>query len=53
MKRKDSVRDEKEDRFYSVFKGYSVKTTQKKVDLEQHFVVPWEMMEDKHKNSGY
>lgn len=53
MKRKDRGRFEAEDSFYPVFSGYQVKTKKKKVNPEQHYIVPWEMIEDKRKKFVY
>lgn len=34
---------------YRVYKGYSVKTKDRKEDLQQHFIVPWELIHDDRK----
>lgn len=49
MKQNRKQRSELARNGYEAFKGYPVKTTMKKVDFEQHFVVPWEMTGDKQR----
>lgn len=34
---------------YRVYKGYSVKEKNRKENLEQHFIVPWELIHDDRK----
>ena len=46
MKQNDGVKNDEFRSDYQIFKKYPVKTKRKKVDLEQLYVVPWELMED-------
>ena len=48
MKREERLRKDLEVDYFN-FKGYSVKKKQKKAEQE-HFVVPWEMTDDKKEN---
>lgn len=42
------MREDKENDFL-VFMEYPVKNKPKKINFEQHFIVPWEIMHDKKK----
>lgn len=46
MKSNNRVKSDEVRSIYQSFKEYSVKNIRKKVDVEQLYVVPWEMMED-------
>ena len=40
-------------RGYQVFKENPIKIKKKKVDIEQHYVVPWELTHEEFKKSFY
>ena len=46
MMRRNIVSGKKTDRGYEVFKEYPVTTKKKKKELEEHYVVPWELHND-------
>ncbi len=45
MKRNDGVKSNEMRSDSTIFKNYSFKTQQKKVNFEHHFIVPWEQVE--------
>lgn len=49
MKRNNKFKGEEKENDFQVFMEYPVKNKQKKVNLEQHFIVPWEIMHNKKK----
>lgn len=53
MEQKYRGRNEAEEKFYSNYFGYQVKTKKKNLNPEQHFIVPWELIEDKKKKFVY
>ena len=53
MKRQDIVDSKNADRGYKVFKEYPVKAKSRKQQLEDHYVVPWEMHDDSHKEEKH
>lgn len=46
MKSNNSFKSDRVRKIYQIFKEYPVKSMRKKVDVEQLYIVPWEMMED-------
>ena len=52
MKRNDKSSSEQTERAFPVFKNYPINTKRKKVNLEQHYVVPWEMNDDESENNS-
>lgn len=49
MKRKSNFKSEDKENDFQVFMEYPVKNNQKKADLEQNYVVPWQITHDKKK----
>ncbi len=46
MKRNDGVKSKEMRSDPTIFKNYSFKTPQQKVNFEHHFIVPWERVEE-------
>ena len=46
MRQNDEVKNDEVRSDYQIFKKHPVKTKQKNVDLEQFYIVPWQLMED-------
>jgi hypothetical protein len=53
MKSNNSGRSEELKNNYQIFREYAYRTKQKLVDLEQHYVVPWELIEDDTKRRTF
>lgn len=49
MKRNNKFKGEDKENDFQVFMEYPVKNKQKRVNLEQQFVVPWEIVRDRKK----
>lgn len=49
MKRSRTIKNQPRENEFAVYKGYPVRKLLKKKDLNQHFIVPWEMNEESQK----